>query len=118
MKLLTAFAFLIISTSVFAATPYSFKCVKSTDGSCSINQSNAHVMSEVQTGIFSGTEGEHTMFYAKENGSSILLIFKGQTEIAQAEGRYLAVPTANGYTGVILVDGLIDEVNTLVQPKL
>lgn len=118
MKLLTALAFLVISTGLFAATPYSFKCTKTSDGSCSINQSNAHVMSEVQTGIYSGTEGEYSMFYANDNGSSILLIFKGSAEIAQAEGRYLAVPTATGYTGVILVDGLIDEVNTLVQPKL
>ena len=118
MKLLTALTLLVISTGLFAATPFSFTCTKSSDGSCSINQNNAHIMPQVQAGLYSGTEGEHTMFYANENGSSILLIFKGNNEVAQAEGRYLAVPTANGYAGVILVDGLIQDLNTSLLPNL
>ena len=118
MKLLTALTFFVLSTSLFAATPYSFKCIKASDGSCDINTGNAHVMSEVQTGIYSGVEAEYTMYYAPENNSSYLYIYKGSTEVAQSEGKYLAVPTANGYAGVILVEGLIQDLNTFIQPNL
>lgn len=117
MKFLTAIALFVFTTSLFAATPYSFKCVKGSDGSCSINNSNAHVMREVQTGVYGGTEGEFSMFYAPENGTSYLFIYKGQTEVAQSEGKYLAVPTTNGYAGVILVEGLQD-LNKTIQPNL
>ncbi len=117
MKFLTAIALFVLSANVFAATPYSFKCVKASDGSCSINSSNAHVMREVQTGVYGGSEGEFNMFYAPENGSSYLFIYKGQTEIAQSEGKYLAVPTANGYAGVIIVEGLQD-LNTVIPSGL
>ena len=113
MKFLTAIALFVISTSLFAATPYSFKCVKGSDGSCSINNSNAHVMQEVQDGIYGGNEGEFKMFYIPEDTTSYLFIYKGQVEVAQAEGKYLAVPTANGYAGVILVEGLQD-LNTTI----
>lgn len=118
MKFLTAIALFVLTTSLYAATPYSFKCVKGSDGSCSINNSNAHVMQEVQTGIFGGTEGEYRMFYAVENGTSALFVYKGQTEVAQAEGKYLAVPTGNGYAGVLLVEGLLEDSNTFIQPSL
>lgn len=118
MKLLTAFALFVITTSLFAATPYSFTCVTASDGSCSINNSNAHAMTEVQTGVYGGTEGEFTMYYVPENGSSYLYIYKGQTELAQSEGKYLAVPTANGYAGVILAEGLVQDLNTVIDPSL
>lgn len=117
MKSLSAIALFVLSTSLFAATPYSFKCTKAADGSCSINSSNAHVMREVQTGVFGGNEGEFSMFYAPENGSSYLFIYKGQTEVAQSEGKYLAVPSGNGYAGVIIVEGL-QELNTVIPSSL
>ena len=118
MKLLTTFALFILSTSLFATTSYSFRCVATSDGACNIDSSNAHPMSEVQTGVFGGSEGEFNMFYVPTSGSSYLYIYKGQNEVAQSEGKYLAVPTANGYAGVILVEGLIQDLNTLVQPSI
>lgn len=117
MKLFTAIALFVISTSLFAATPYSFKCTKASDGTCSINSSNAHVMKEVQTGVYGGTEGEYSMFYAPEDGGSYLFVYKGQTEVAQSEGSYLAVPVANGYVGVIIAEG-IQELSTTIKPNL
>ena len=117
MKKLMALALLTLTTSLFAATPYSFQCVKSSDGTCSINNSNAKVMTEVQTGIYGGTAGEFKMFYAPENGTSYLFVYKGNTEIAQAEGKYLAVPTSNGYAGVLIVEGLLES-ETFIKPAL
>ena len=117
MRLLTAFALFVLSTSLFAATPYSFKCTKAADGSCSINTGNAHVMREIETGIFGGVEGEYTMFYAPENAKSYLFIYKGSAEVVQAEGKYLAIPTSNGYTGVIVVESLQD-LNTIIKSSL
>lgn len=117
MRSLIALTLFVISTSLFAATPYSFQCTKAADGTCSINTGNAHVMKEVQTGVYGGTEGEFKMYYAPQDGSSYLFIYRGSAEVAQAEGKYLAVPTANGYAGVILVEGLQD-LNTFIQPNL
>ena len=118
MKLLTFFALFVISTNLFAATSYSFKCVATSDGACNINSSNARPMTEVQAGVFGGTEGEFNMYYVPAEGSSYLYIYKGQNEMAQSEGKYLAVPTTNGYAGVILVEGLLQELNTFIQPSI
>ena len=117
MKFLTTIALFVISTSLFATTSYSFKCVATSDGACNINSSNAHPMTEVQSGVYGGTEGEFNMYFVPTNGSSYLYIYKGQNEVAQSEGKYLAVPTANGYVGVILVEGLLQNLNTFVQPS-
>ena len=118
MKFLTAFALFVISTSLFAATPYSFKCIVSSDGACNINTNNAHVMQEVEAGVFGGMEDDFKMFYVPENGSSYLYIYKGSTEVAQSEGKYLAVPTANGYVGIVLVEGLLQETINFIQPGI
>ncbi len=117
MKLTIALTFLLLSTTLFAATPYSFKCTTSSDGKCSITNSNAHVMTLMQNGIYGGTEGEYKMYFSPEDGSSYLFVYKGQTELAQAEGSYLAVPTQGGYAGVIIVDSVTD-IPAFIQPKL
>lgn len=118
MKFLIIIALFTMTSSLFAATPYSFKCALASDGSCSIDSSNAHVMPEVQQGVYSGTEGEFKMYYVPDNGSSYLYIYKGANEVAQSEGKYLAVPTTNGYTGVIVVEGLVQDLNTVITPNL
>lgn len=108
MKFITALTFLLLSTALFASTPFSFKCTSSSDGKCSITTDNAHQMELGADGVYNGVEGAYSMFWFAEEGGSYMFIFKGNTEVAQAEGTYLAVPVAGGYTGIILVDGIKD----------
>ncbi len=117
MKLITAISLLVLSTSLLAATPYSFKCTKSSDGKCDINSSNAHVMTVVQDGVYGGVEGEYKMYYVPEADGNYLFVYKGQTEIAQSEGSYLAVAVPGGYAGVMIVENL-SEIPAFIQPKL
>ena len=75
MKFITAISLFVLSTSLFAATPYSFKCSTTSDGKCNINTDNAHVMTVVQTGVYGGVEGEYKMYYVPETGGKYLFIY-------------------------------------------
>ena len=118
MKLITAITFLILSSSLFAATPYSFKCTTGSDGKCPITSANAHVMKIVKTNVYGGTEADYNLFIEVDSDASYMFIFKGKTMMAQAQdASYLAVPTTDGFVGMIIVDSA-EQIPTYIEPKL
>ncbi|MBC7712442.1 MAG: hypothetical protein H7177_03840 [Rhizobacter sp.] len=118
MKLITALSFLLLSTGLFAATPYSFKCTNGSDGKCPITTANAHVMKTVDTNVYGGTEADYNLFLAVDSDASYMFIYKGKTMMAQAQNStYLAVPTTDGFVGIIVVDSAAD-MPAFIEPKL
>ncbi len=116
MKKFLAIALFVLSASVFAATPYSFKCTTGSDGSCAINSSNAHPLKLVETNVYGGQEGEYNLFYVTEDGS-YMFVYKGETMLAQSAGStYLAVPVSGGFVGVILANGMSD-IPAFIKPE-
>jgi hypothetical protein len=105
MKFISTLALLLFSTCVFATTAYSFKCVTANDGQCPITTSNAHVMTLIEPDLYGGSEGEYSLFQAIDPDATYMFVYKGNTMLAQAaNSTYLAVPTSNGFVGIILVD--------------
>jgi hypothetical protein len=118
MKLITITTALLLSTSLFAATSYSFKCTSTADGKCSITSANAHVLKTVDTNVLGGTEGEYKLFLETASDASYMYIYKGKTVLAEAQNStYLAVPTTDGYVGIITVDS-IEQIPAFIQPTL
>ncbi|MBC7429369.1 MAG: hypothetical protein H7336_12195 [Bacteriovorax sp.] len=118
MKLMTALAFLVLSTSLFAATPYSFKCTTGSDGKCPITTANAHVMKVVKTDVYGGTESNYNLFLEVDSDATYMFVFNGKTMMAQAQNStYLAVPTADGFVGMIVVDSA-EQIPSFIESKL
>ena len=116
MKLIAAITLFIISTSLFAVTPYSFKCFTGSDGKCTITNENSHEMKITTNGVYAGAEDDYRMYYYVEENIPYLFVYRGNTELAQAEGQYLAVPVSGGNAGLFLAESASD-IPTTIQPE-